>query len=104
MSWNSAYWNAMSNIFWTLDYVGLKRIDVEKVPGLPDHYVVRKADMPNGLVYTRCRTAAMMPDHLGSREETLNHIVDIALAMAPDALISRLIAEPLGIQDAGPFD
>jgi len=104
MNWNNAYWNAMSNIFWTLDYVGLKKVEVEKAQGYPDRFMVRKADIPSGLIYTRCRKAATMPDHLGSREETLNHIVDIALAMAPDALISRLIAEPLDIQDAGGFD
>jgi len=104
MSWNDAYWSVMSNVYWTLDFVGLKRIDLERAPGFPEHYMVRKTDVPSGLIYTRRRKSSAMVSHLGSREETLNHILDIALAMAPDALLSRLIAEPLGMTDAGPFD
>lgn len=45
-----------------------------------------------------------MVAHLLRREETLNHVLDIGLAIAPDELINRLIAQPLGIKDAGPYE
>jgi hypothetical protein len=45
-----------------------------------------------------------MKPHLHRREETLNHVLDIGLAIAPDVLLHRLIAKPLGFDDPGPFE
>lgn len=105
MPWNDKYWDTVDQIYWTPDYVGLRTLKPQIDPAQPDYLLIPRTEVPSGnSIYTRSIKSIDMTAHLHRREETLNHVLDIGLAIAPDALIQRLIAKPLGIDDTGPFE
>ncbi len=55
-------------------------------------------------MYRRDRKFNDLLTYLNGQEEVLNYFLNIAFAIAPDEVLSRLICEPLGISDAGPFE
>ena len=105
MAWNDKYWDTLDQIYWTPDYVGLRTLKPQRDPARPDFLLIPRSDAPAGnSVYTRSIKPKDMTPHLHRREETLNHVLDIGLAIAPDVLLHRLIAKPLGFDDFGPFE
>jgi hypothetical protein len=56
-----------------------------------------------GRVYVRTRKHQDILEYLSFQEEVLNHVFNVAFAIAGDAVVSRLLCEPLGIDDQGPF-
>ena len=97
MAWNDKYWDTLDQIYWTADYVGLRTLKSQPDPARPDHLLIPRSEVPAGKsIYTRSIKSKDMAAHLHRREETLNHVLDIGLAIAPDALLNRLIAKPLG--------
>lgn len=57
----------------------------------------------SGPLYARARTADAHKVWLARQEEILNHVFDITFAIAPDMMIERCFAKPLGISDPGPY-
>ena len=57
----------------------------------------------SGPLYARARTADAHKLWMRRQEEILNHVFDITFAIAPDMLIERCFAKPLGIRDPGPY-
>jgi hypothetical protein len=105
LPWNTKYWDTLDQIYWTPDYVGLRPVRPISDPSHPDVLILPRSEVPSGnSLYTRSIKSKDMAAHLRRREETLNHILDIGLAIAPDALINLLVAMPLGFEDAGPYD
>lgn len=105
MAWNNKYWDTLDQLYWTPDYLGLRTLRPERGDNLPGYLLIPRAEVNAGAsIYTRKRNAQEQRAYLNSREETLNHILDIAFAIAPDALIADLIGAPLGIDDHGPFE
>lgn len=105
MSWNDKYWDTLDQIYWTPDYVGLRPVRPMSDPSRPDVLILPRSDVPSGnSLYTRSIKSKDMAAHLHRREETLNHVLDIGLAIAPDALLNLLVANPLGFEDDGPYE
>ena len=105
MSWQSKYWDALDQIFWSLKYVGIANI--------PEEQLVREGGMisvpedqlaKGGRLYRRVRNAAEQREYLLAQEEPLNHVFDIAFAIAPDALVEDALLKPLGLTDGGTFE
>ena len=57
----------------------------------------------NGPLYFRSRNYADLRSYLHDQEEVLNHLFDLTFAIAGDDVINRVLCEPLGLDDAGPF-
>lgn len=105
MAWNDKYWDTLDQLYWTPDYVGLRTLKPQIDPAQLNFLLIPRSEVPSGnSIYTRSIKSKDMTAHLHRREETLNHVLDIGLAIAPDDLIRRLIAKPLGIDDPGPFE
>jgi hypothetical protein len=91
MPWNDKYWDTLDQMYWTADYVGLRTLKPQSDPAQPDFLLIPRSEVPSGnSIYTRSIRSKDMTAHLHRREETLNHVLDIGLAIAPDDLIRRL--------------
>lgn len=104
MSWNTKYWDALDQIYWTLEYVGLQKLKTKTEAAFPDYLLVPRSDILKGnSVFTRKIRPSDIAAHLHTREELLNHVLNIGLAIAPDSLIERIVCGPLGFTDNGEF-
>ena len=106
MPWNDKYWDMIGNIYWTPRFLGLKSIPQktwqvgEEVISIPRDRV----ENTNGPLYTRARKLSDLRTYLNGQEEVLNHFFNLAFSIMPDAIIARLLCQPLSIEDDGPFD
>lgn len=104
MGWNEKYWDTLDQLYWTPRYLGLRSIskntwrESDGLTCIPTEIL-----NPSGSLYTREVRAKDLREFLQTQEEILNHIFDIAFAIAPDRLIARAFLEPLGFSDDGPF-
>lgn len=105
MSWNQKYWDILANIYWTLQYMGLESIPQEKWKISQDHICIPRKEIPtNTGIYVRKRAEAEQMAYLRSREEILNHVFDLMLAIAGDEVVRRLLFKPLGFNGSGPIE
>jgi hypothetical protein len=105
MARNDKYWDTIDQIYWTPEYIGLRPVRPSSDSERPGLLLIPRSELPAGnSIYTRRVRSQDIKDHLLRKEETLNHVLDIGLAIAPDALVARLIAAPLGFNDTGPFE
>lgn len=105
MSWNSKYWDAVDNLYWTPKYLGIESINKKYWVKTDDHICIPKDLVPNGCsLYTRRVKISDQIEQLHHSEEVLNHIFDITFAIVPDLLIEDIFLRPLGIHDEGPFE
>jgi len=105
MSWNSKYWDAVDNLYWTPKYLGIKSINKKFWGRTGDQICIPKKLVPNGCtLYTRRVKINEQIEQLHHSEEVLNHLFDITFAIAPDSLIEDILFRPLGLHDAGPFE
>lgn len=104
MTWNLKYWDILDQLYWSPKYIGLRSIQKNKCI-IDDKYVAVPLELvnPDGPLYTRGRKALDHYHWMRTQEETLNHVFDIAFAIAPDAMIERCLALPLGFVDKGIF-
>lgn len=58
---------------------------------------------PRGPLYSRAHVIGVVHEQLGRAEEPLNDLFDLTFAITPDAVISKLLFDPVGITDPGPF-
>lgn len=106
MPWNEKYWDMIGNIYWTPRFLGLKSIPQktwqvgEGVISIPRDRV----EGSNGPLYTRARKLSDLRVYLNGQEEVLNHFFNLTFSIMPDAIIARLLCQPLSIEDDGPFD
>ena len=103
-NWNKKYWDIADQFYWAPQYIGMKSIpqrlwlqEGDRVSVATEH--VNKT----GPLYARARTADAHKVWMQRQEEILNHVFDIAFAIAPDALIAHCFGRPLGISDQGPY-
>ncbi len=105
MSWSSKYWDAVHQFYWEPSYLGLASIPKAQWGSDPDVIQLSKSLIENGsTLYTRRGTSLQNLSRLRALEETLNHIFEITFAIAPDVVVAECFCQPLGIDDAGPFD
>ena len=104
MSWNQKYWDILANIYWMPRYMGLESITQKKWPTSQIHICIPKNEIPtNAGIYVRKRAEAEQMDYLRSKDEALNHIFDLTLAIAGDEVVQRLLFKPLGFDVNGPI-
>ena len=105
LPWTGTYWDALRYYYWSVRYVGLK--------GIPRSDLVRDGDWikvpahhlkDTRGVYVREVKAPALEADLHRDEVTLNQVLSTTLAIAADAVIGRLLARPLGLAEAGPFE
>lgn len=82
MTWNRKYWDIFHRFYWEPKVLGLKK---------------------SGAHYTRELKIDDAMTNFKKHEEPLNQIFNITFAIAPDAVINKLLIEPLGFNDSGPF-
>ena len=70
--------------------------DQASIVGLPEGY-------EGQLNYRNAKHRAHQSNLL-RLEDTLNHVLDIAFSIAPDALIEDAFLHPMGVADPGPFE
>ena len=105
MSWNQKYWDILANIYWTRRYMGLVSIPPKKWTTSQNHICIPKNDIPaNTGIYVRKRAEAEQMAYLRSQEEILNHVFDLTLAIAGDAIVRRLLFRPLGFDGSGAIE
>jgi hypothetical protein len=108
MEWNQKYWDIICNIYLTPSYLGWKPIKRKAWGEAKDGWVsVREADIEQGAhaLYSRkpLSDSEKIKFSLSNKEEILNHVFNVTFAIAGDPVISRLLCDPLGIDDSGPF-
>lgn len=106
MAWNAKYWDILSNLYWTPRYLGLKSIsrDQWRIEGQQIFIPRELVKNVSGPLYFRNQKLDELKLHLHGQEEILNHLFNLTFAIAGDAVISKLLFEPLGFSDAGPFE
>jgi len=102
ITWNQKVWDVIRNLYWTPRYVGFSSISKDKYP--VDCNVPPALVAPGWRLYRRKRKVNDLLKYLSGQEEILNYFLNIAFAIAPDAVLSRLLCAPLDIVDAGPFE
>ncbi|MGC6494367.1 MAG: hypothetical protein ACON5B_16145 [Myxococcota bacterium] len=105
MTWNKKYWNIIEELYWVPSYIGLQSIprkhwdvqdDVVSVPRHMTH--------PKGPLYRRVYSGQAYWDFIKKKEETFNHIFDLALAIAPGDVIAELFGALIGATDLHPYE
>lgn len=105
MNWVTKYWDALEQLYWTPKYLGLKSIPKTAWGTDPDViHVPRDQLEKGGSIYTRDGNWPTNNEKMRGLEETLNHIFDITVAIAPDSVIYELFHKPAEIDDKGPFE
>ena len=82
MTWDRKYWDIYHRFFWEPKVIGLSKAG--------DHY-------------TRKHKIQEAKTRFEKSEEPLNQFFNITFAIASDALINKLLIEPLGFNDDGPY-
>ncbi len=82
MTWNRKYWDIFHRFYWDPKVLGLKKTSAH---------------------YTRTLKIDEAMTDFEKCEEPLNQLFNITFAIAPDAVINKLLIEPLGFNDNGPF-
>lgn len=101
MTWTGQFRDVIRSLHWTPRYLGLSSIAEDKYPS---GFKVSKSLLAKGWrLCSRVRSADELLTYLDRQEEFLNYFLNIAFAIAPDEILSRLLCMPLGIADAGPF-
>ena len=104
MSWYRKYWDAIDQLYWDPGLLGLGSIGAKKQVKKDGVILVPSDFVKNGgSIYARNGTAAFNAERMRRLEEPLNHIFDIMFGIAPNSVVRRLLASPLGIEDDGPF-
>jgi hypothetical protein len=106
MAWNSKYWDIIADLYWIPRYIGLQSITRDKweIEGERVSIPGKLITNATGPLYFRSRGISETRMYLSSQEEILNHVFNLAFSIAGDEVISRLLCNPLGISDQGPFE
>jgi hypothetical protein len=99
--WSQKLWDMIRLLYWTPRLVGFGSISEDKYPA--DFKVPKALKGTGWRLYSRNRKIDGLLSYLNGQEEFLNLFLNIAFAIAPDEVLSRLLCTPLGIPDAGPF-
>ncbi len=104
VSWNSKYWDLITQLYWTPNYLGLNSIPKSNWEVEGEFVRIPKSSLNlNSGIYNRINTAGQNLERLWQLEEPLNHIFDITFAIAPDELIEKFFFEKIGVSSVGPF-
>lgn len=103
VKWNQKLWDVISLLYWVPKFVGLASIPEDKYPAGFDPKALKLLGEGSRLYGRNLKSDALLK-HLSEQEEVLNFFFNIAFAIAPDDVISRLLCKPLDIEDHGPFE
>jgi hypothetical protein len=101
VTWNHKLWDVITLLYCTPRFVGMGSITEDKCPA--DFKALTSLTGDGYRLYARNRKIDEALRYLNGQEEVLNSFFNIAFAIAPDEVLSRLLCAPLGIPDAGPF-
>jgi hypothetical protein len=103
MTWDEKCWGIFSNIYWTTRFIGMRgsKVTPELAQLLTEHNIA--LPKRGGQIYVREDSESELSKKLVGQEEILNHFFNITFDIACDDVISRLLCQPLGIADKGPF-
>jgi hypothetical protein len=103
VKWNQKLWDVISLFYWAPKYVGLASIPEDKYPTSFDPKALKLLGEGYRL-YGRTLKSGAFIEYLRGQEEILNLFFNIAFAIAPDDVLSRLLCRPLDIEDHGTFE
>lgn len=92
MSWTTKYWDAVSQFYWTPDYLGLKSIP-QRLWTIDGDTVSIPREMTNssGPLYRRLRSGDDYWEYVRRQEETFNHIFDLTFAILPGDVVGDIL-------------
>jgi hypothetical protein len=93
MSWTLQYWDALDNIYWYPEHIGLKSIP-QRFWTKSDKAVSIPRDMvnPNGPLYRRLRPSEEYWKIIKRQEEIFNHMFSLTFAVLPGDVISEVLS------------
>lgn len=95
--WTDRYWDILDQLYWSPQYLGLKSIPQSqwnidrKTVSVPIDLVNR-----SGPLYRRARKWREYWVYVQRQEESLNHVLNLALGILPGVVLSELLLEPAG--------
>ncbi len=103
VTWNQKLWDVISHLYWAPRFVGLASISEDKYSAGFNPKALKLLGEGYRLYGRNLKIDAFLK-YLSGQEEVLNFFFNIAFAIAPDDIISRLLCTPLDIRDEGPFE
>lgn len=91
MPWTDKYWDAIHDLYWVPQYLGLKSIPQKQwIKTDTTVTIPRNLTNPSGPLYRRIQSGDEYRDYIRRQEEIFNHIWNIALAVLPGDVIADL--------------
>lgn len=92
MSWTTKYWDAVSQFYWSPQYLGLKSIP-QRLWTVDGDTVSIPREMTNseGPLYRRLRSGDDYWEYVRRQEETFNHIFDLTFAILPGDVVGDIL-------------
>lgn len=98
MSWNDKVLDNLEQVYWSPDKIGLKSLARQTAPD-GSSYIIPKEHLAGGKsLYCREAPFVEWRSTITKKEELLNQVIEIALAIAPSSFIAEAFFAPLGIR------
>lgn len=101
MPWNDKVLDNLEQIYWSPDKIGLKSIKRQPTPDGTGFFVPKERLAGGKSLYSRGQAYPEWRPAISKKEELLNQILEIALAIAPSSFIADVFFAPVGIRPAG---
>ncbi|OJH43582.1 hypothetical protein [Paracoccus sp. SM22M-07] len=101
MPWNDKVLDNLEQIYWSPDKIGLGSIKRQQSPDGAGFFVPKDRLAGGKSLYSRGQTYADWRAAVTNKEELLNQVLEIALAIAPSAFVAKAFFAPLGIRPEG---
>lgn len=101
MPWNEKVLDNLEQIYWSPDKIGLKPIKRQPTLDGAGFFVPKERLAGGKSLYSRGQAYAEWRPAITKKEEPLNQVLEIALAIAPSSFVADAFFAPLGIRPAG---
>ncbi|SCY96902.1 hypothetical protein [Paracoccus tibetensis] len=101
MHWNDKVLDNLEQIYWSPDKIGLKPIKRQPTPDGAGFFVPKERLAGGKSLYSRGQAYAEWRPTIIKKEELLNQVLEIALAIAPSSFVADVFFAPLDICPAG---
>lgn len=104
MGWNDKVFDNLEQLYWSPKKLGLQSVKCAPTEDGSAYAVSRESLAGSPRLYTRQTSYQAWRASIHRDEELLNHVIDIALGIAPTSFLARAFFAPLGIAPTGPVD
>jgi hypothetical protein len=101
MPWNEKVLDNLEQVYWSPDKIGLKSIKRQPTPDGAGFFVPKELLAGGKSLYCRGQAYPEWRPTITKKEELLNQVLEIALAIAPSSFVANVFFAPLGIRPTG---